>query len=68
MTLLKLIELSLNYAQKSKEVLCSPQNVLFKNALLFLISRLLGTGMRFSMMWFMSRPTHRPQQVCQKGA
>lgn len=37
MTSLKLIELSLNYAQKSKEVLRSLQNILFKNALLSLI-------------------------------
>lgn len=47
MTLLKLIELSLNYAGKSKAVLCCPQNVLFKKALLLPIPRLLGTGMRF---------------------
>lgn len=46
MTLLKLTELSLHNTQKSNEVLCSPHNVLFKNALLFLISRHKDTFFR----------------------
>lgn len=46
MNSLKLIELSLHNTPKSKEVLCSPHNVLFKNALLFLISRHKDTFFR----------------------